>query len=376
MVIKKKRRLSKKGRLVIFFVCALIVLGGAFFGFQKWEEHQFLTLGYSKEAYREIKSENLKDYVKNVGENKTLNICLESADFKKENVDSYVKINYQDQSRFVTHVNSLLDLGYTVDDINLILARGSDDDVEAFLAHEKVDDVSTYLTFDFAKLNYWDRYEAYQREELTIDEKTVVYVNIGLDKEFYTDYQVIHDYSVIVLANKYNQLSREYVPDDLVSIPEEYCLNEDQKMVEEARDAFVEMAKKAEEDGLTLRVRSSYRTYEQQEAIYNDYLENYGQARADSIAARPGFSEHQTGLVIDIATSQTSVFSSTEEYQWMKNNAHLYGFIQRYPEGKSDVTGYNNEAWHYRYLGVDLATKVHDSGLTYDEYYVMYLDQQ
>ena len=60
----------------------------------------------------------------------------------------------------------------------------------------------------------------------------------------------------------------------------------------------------------------------------------------------------------------------------MKNNAHLYGFIQRYPEGKSDVTGYNNEAWHYRYLGVDLATKVHDSGLTYDEYYVMYLDQQ
>ena len=120
---------------------------------------------------------------------------------------------------------------------------------------------------------------------------------------------------------------------------------------------------------------SSYRDYQYQVDLYNGYVNSKGEEWADSISARPGFSEHQTGLTVDMAATgaQLSKFADTDAFVWMQQNAHRFGWILRYPEGKEIITGYSYEAWHYRYLGVELATKVHDSGLTYDEYYELYL---
>ena len=123
-------------------------------------------------------------------------------------------------------------------------------------------------------------------------------------------------------------------------------------------------------------VSSSYRTYEKQELVYNDYKNSRGTEYADSIAARPGYSEHQTGYTLDIfekTNSNQKTFHESTTYLWLKDNAHNYGFILRYPEDKEDITGYSFESWHYRYVGKDIATYIYQNNITFDEYYAYYL---
>ena len=135
----------------------------------------------------------------------------------------------------------------------------------------------------------------------------------------------------------------------------------------EALNALKKMQADASALGLDLKLVSGYRTYERQEKIYNKYVKKDGQKKADTYSSRPGHSEHQTGLTFDIGEISDN-FSKTNSYKWLENNAHLYGFIIRYPKGKEDITGYKYEPWHVRYLGVDLATKVKESGLCLEEY--------
>lgn len=119
--------------------------------------------------------------------------------------------------------------------------------------------------------------------------------------------------------------------------------------------------------GLSLRLVSGYRSYNTQYNLYNNYVKINGQAKADTFSARPGHSEHQTGLAFDVGSTKGS-FANTYESKWLAENCHLYGFIIRYPKGKTNITGYIYEPWHVRYLGVENATKVKNSGLTLEEY--------
>ena len=128
-------------------------------------------------------------------------------------------------------------------------------------------------------------------------------------------------------------------------------------------------------EGYTILIVSSYRTYQDQEDVWKDYKASFGTKKADAYAARAGSSEHETGLAIDVAdyNDKNDKFEATESFKWMQTNAHKYGYILRYPKGKENITGYSYEAWHYRYVGVDTATKVYNEGITYDEYYEYYL---
>ncbi|MFI3260865.1 MAG: D-alanyl-D-alanine carboxypeptidase family protein [bacterium] len=125
--------------------------------------------------------------------------------------------------------------------------------------------------------------------------------------------------------------------------------------------AFSTMKTAASKENLSLVITSGYRSYTLQDSIYNNYVKRDGQEEADTYSARPGHSEHQSGLGIDVA-------NYTNEWDWLAKNAHKYGFIVRYPEGKEHITGYMYEPWHLRYLGVDVATKVYNSGLCLEEY--------
>ena len=125
-------------------------------------------------------------------------------------------------------------------------------------------------------------------------------------------------------------------------------------------------------------VENSFKTwkgYEDQEYVYNQKKGSLGTEKADLIAIHPGYSEHQTGLAIDVSTpgANTTTFDTTDEFKWLENNAHKYGFILRYPKGKQYLTGIAYESWHYRYVGIEAATKIHDEGITFDEYYEFYL---
>ena len=134
-----------------------------------------------------------------------------------------------------------------------------------------------------------------------------------------------------------------------------------------ANTALQEMFAAAKTEGLELFVRSGFRSYTTQKNLYNKYVARDGQAQADRYSARPGYSEHQTGLSFDINKANSS-FEGTPEAIWLAENCYKYGFIIRYPQGKEHITGYIYEPWHIRYLGVDIATAVYNSGLCLEEY--------
>ena len=91
--------------------------------------------------------------------------------------------------------------------------------------------------------------------------------------------------------------------------------------------------------------------------------------------AKPGYSEHQTGLAYDIGSKSTNVFANSKEYQWMKDNAYKYGFIERFTQKYENLTGFRKEPWHYKYVGKDIAKYIHDNNISFEEYYAVYLDK-
>lgn len=141
-------------------------------------------------------------------------------------------------------------------------------------------------------------------------------------------------------------------------------------LTKETQNAFDEMAAAATLEGLKIWLSSGYRSYSTQNRIYNNYVKRDGKDKADTYSARPGHSEHQSGLAFDV-NQINDTFNNSAEAIWLSDNCYKYGFILRYPQGKSDITGYKYESWHFRYVGVELATKLYNNGnwITLEEYY-------
>lgn len=224
-----------------------------------------------------------------------------------------------------------------------------------------------------------DAYVEYYSQNPTLSTAQVVtYVNIGLDREFYTDPKEVEDPDdLLVLVNKYNYVPKDYTPSDLTLLPSDICTpGRELYLREEAAQAFCELAQAAKQDGYSILAHSTYRTYDYQKMLYDNYAASDGVENADTYSARPGYSEHHTGLAVDVRTDTVNYdqFRSTEEYVWMLNNAHKYGYVLHYLEGTQWITGYITEEWHFRYVGVDVATQIHSLGITFDEYHATYLN--
>lgn len=371
--VKLKLKSSARKPLIIVGVVLLVIIIILSFYFNRIGELK--NLGYSEEAAKNIIFKFKYSYVMDIGENKTLNMAFSSSDYKKENLDNYVKIDYENQDHLISNINKLLDKGYSVNEVNLIISKGDDKSVSDFVKRDKVKYIEEFLSVDYAKLENLDRYVEYQDKENDDAETTVLYVNMDFDKEDYVDPLVIDEFDDYVLVNKHRQLSSEYVPDDLVTIDEEYVKSDEEIEIERnVAKAFYDMAEAASKEGLELMVSSGYRSYKDQEEITNTYLELYGQNYVDNYVAKPGFSEHQTAMSLDIASKSVNTFVNSDEYTWMMDNAYKYGFILRYPKSKEDITGYKCEAWHYRYVGKKIAKYIKENNITYDEYYVIFLD--
>lgn len=175
-------------------------------------------------------------------------------------------------------------------------------------------------------------------------------------------------------VDKEHRLPADCVPQNLVALPSAYVCPDcwEQLLTAEAADAFIEMREAAAADGYELFARSSYRSYDTQAQLYNNYVNTHGQAEADRFSARPGHSEHQLGTTTDVTAAsagyQLDPFVGTQEAAWVEGNSWRYGFIVSYPEGMESVTGYIYEPWHLRYVGLATAADVRASGLTLGEY--------
>ncbi len=212
---------------------------------------------------------------------------------------------------------------------------------------------------------------AAQMQDYTVDPKT------GQAKEI----KIVDD-NWLLLVNRSHALAEDYAPDDLVTV--KYAVSgvgkkgETDKLRKVAAEAFEKMVEAAAEQEIELKMRTGYRSYAyQRDRLYNQYVKNYGKEYADTISARPGQSEHQTGLALDVGGKTENFalsrdFGTTKEGKWVAEHCHEYGFIIRYTDGTKDspgeTTGFISEPWHIRYIGVGPATEIHASGQLLEEY--------
>lgn len=210
-----------------------------------------------------------------------------------------------------------------------------------------------------------DRAEANDQPAVINKETPDVPTPAAFDK---SQYSLSDPTSMWVVANKLRPLQPlEYAPSDLAGV------GDGQRMRAEAASAFVKLQSSASAAGHALTVESSYRSYNTQVATYNRWVNELGRAEADRQSARPGHSEHQTGLALDVGGDGCNVeecFGSKPSGIWVAAHAHEYGFIVRYPDGKEHVTGYVYEPWHLRYVGVALAAEMQRTGVaTMEEFF-------
>jgi len=187
---------------------------------------------------------------------------------------------------------------------------------------------------------------------------------------------IANPYDQLALVNKKHALPEDYIPDDLVIPNVRFPFTEElpkKQMREIAADALEEMFAAADEEGLDLFAQSGYRSYERQDIIFATNVQEDGEKAANKYSARPGESEHQTGLTMDVTSPDVDYqliekFGDTDEGKWIQENAQSYGFIIRYPEGKEKITKYQYEPWHLRYVGKKAAKKIMSEGITLEEY--------
>ena len=286
--------------------------------------------------------------------------------------------------KIIIILSSIIVIIFIILMIFLFNTDSKDKDIKETKDKETIDKVPKEDDNEFSKLSYYknenlDRYKAYQsnNSDLSIED-IVTRVNLNLDKERYTDTIPSTNLNTnYLLVNKFNYLDSSYIPNNLELLDNSYAKS-GIYLVKEAKDNIERLISDAKEDGMNIRVISAYRSYTYQENLYNNYVKNDGVENADTYSARPGYSEHQTGLVVDVTKAYDNFnnFENTDEYNWMLENASNYGFILRYPKDKENITTYSFEAWHYRYVGVELAKKIKASNLTFDEYYARYIESE
>ena len=266
--------------------------------------------------------------------------------------------------------------GYNEKEITTITKKLKDKEIDKLLEikyNKLYDDFINEKYFMFKNLKtYIDYYTEDSDQTIT---HAVAMVNVRANEDHYTDVkQTDTSKGELILVNKYNQLPKDFAPKDLTDISVQYCYG-DNEVSNEVYQKYISMYNAAKKEDLYLIITSAYRDYNFQDQLWNQYAKSQGEEWADSVAARAGHSEHQTGLTLDIVTynSNMNEFENTDEFKWLQKHAHEYGFIMRYPKDKEDITGYDYESWHYRYVGVETATKIHELGITYDEYYAYYL---
>lgn len=275
-----------------------------------------------------------------------------------------------------TYEYKITQIGYPLEEAKKLSSTLDDTQLEVILTEGKYNEKYYKIVSQkyFLIKNYQKYLDYMEEHERTTYEKAIALVNTHANEDWYSvSYNTDINKGYLILVNKYYKLKEDYQRVDLEPFSLSYAYgkvgeNKAAKIVVESFDQMQADAKA--KFNVQLMVNSSYRTYKNQESTHKYY--------GDKVAARPGHSEHQTGLGIDITSIQHGggkTFGESEEGKWVKDNCWQYGFILRYPEGKEDITGYDNEPWHLRYVGKEVAKKIYDEGITFDEYYAYYIEK-
>ena len=262
-------------------------------------------------------------------------------------------------------------IGYTPDEARAIAGVLTDEQVDRLIARGEHDTLACrVINHRYFIAGNLERYLAYHKSDTAASINDIIaLVNVCADcKAYETSIPCDTSKGDLMLINKYHRLAEEYQRQNMVYFNKS-CSYSERRAARHVVGAFVKMQDECrEQTGCTLMVSSAYRSYHAQTITHN--------RSHDNLVALPGYSEHQTGLALDVTSLEHPEkwdFGKSNEGLWMRENCHRFGFILRYPEGKEHITGYNYEPWHLRYVGTDAARRIHDEGITLDEYYAYYL---
>ena len=276
----------------------------------------------------------------------------------------------------------LITHGYSKNDTKLLLKNFKSNKEREFFLNQEVNDAFIKIIKEkyYLKKNFSNYIKYLKNNPRKNIEMIVRDVNVHLDHKFYeVKFNTDTSKDIEMMVNKYYLLDEKYAPDDLVYISQKYAWGDkNSKQVRRVcYDAFIEMWNSAMESDIYLMINSSYRSFNEQKKVYDSFEKERGKNYADSIAARPGASEHETGLALDIFSIKNSnkkTFEDSPEALWLKDNAYKFGFVLRYPKGKENITGYDYEPWHYRYVGKKAAKYCYENDITFDEYYAYFIE--
>jgi D-alanyl-D-alanine carboxypeptidase len=267
-------------------------------------------------------------------------------------------------------------IGYNIEEIKKI-EQETEDNKNYILNNEYNKDIIDIMNEKYYLSKNLEKYINYKKENENKKLKEIIsIINTNRDSKFYENTKDTKvELNELMLVNKYNKLDKTYKPEKIITIPIAYAYS-GVEASEQGLEYYKEMHNAAKKEGINLVISSAYRSYDEQQETYDEYEKIKGD-KIDTYAARPGHSEHQTGLAFDILTLgvKTTEFDTTKEFNWLQENSYKYGFILRYPKGKESITGFDYESWHYRYVGKEAAKKIHDEGITFDEYYAYYVEK-
>lgn len=360
---RKRRRLKlrREAWLVIAGIAAILCL---IFIPRAVDNNNLKKLGYDKEAIAGIRKQKLtKTILGNEWYSSYLAQAIKDGTLNKDYTELYTVVTAQrglTDNDFLLY-NRLLDKGYAPEQLLNLYHNLRYIDITPLLVFDYQEDESAYIIDCQANMSTNDA------------------ENFTLDGDYWTPYgetrPVDDSTNVNMLINKTYYLDESYIPEKLTELSNYYAAV-DRDLAGVAADALANWCNAGRDNDVYFYATSAYRPYSAQQELYEGYVKAVGEEQADSFSARAGHSEHQSGLAVDLAATHEDAyndFSETRAYKWATAHCWEYGWLLRYPSGKTDITGYDYESWHYRYVGTQVSRAVHETGLTYDEFYCLYL---
>jgi len=374
---------------VIIIVLIIVICLGVLVWFN-FNRIQLMMKGYSfsqqnsilsleSKDVSEILSHDKMDHIQEwIDDSKNVSFYDEYEQYYLLNKDVEVKtIISTIDDMFTNYVPKLETLGYSQKQIWEILKTANQRDLAYLIEHQfSYAQIEPYMQVKGFKFTDMDKYMKKYKEKNNYNYAVLftTYPFIISTNEPTTTYTIQDPENILALVKKGFQLPSNYEPKDLV-VPDmpiaPDCDNP--KMRKEAADALVEMYDAAKKEGYSLVINSAYRSYQEQTQTYQSFEKRWGGIYAKEHVALPGCSEHQTGLGVDLTSEsvvkkEKLVFGDTEEYKWVVKNAYRFGFILRFADGTSDITGIVHEPWHFRYVGKDVAKVIYDNNWTFEDY--------
>ena len=279
-----------------------------------------------------------------------------------------------------TYEYKLLSVGYDSDEVKTLLHKFNDDKLEDILKRKADSNIASFANEKFFIYENLDKYLDYKESNKETDNTKIVSIinteaNIDwMDNERETDTSK----EELMLVNRMYGLDSKYTPEDIITIPIKYAYS-GIKIKNSILDSIISLIDAAKEEGYTFVVSYGYRTYKEQKKLYGSYANSYGKASADEYVARPGHSEYETGLSFDLEPykdmSKVKNIKELEEYSWLRENAHKYGFIFRFESDKEYLTGFSEDPWRLRYVGLDAAEMMYNEKICFEEYYAYFVNR-